>query len=137
MFGNLDHFYLHNNSFHETGAQSINLSVDAKTSNALRSELGLRYISTFVVDYGAWTPYAQMSWVNKTLLSISHYTSGFLGQVGTFSVSTTSRGSNQWAPGLGLEYSNQKNMTFLVETRAELNGKMKNYFGSARFEYSF
>ena len=70
-FANLDHFFLHNGSFNESGAKSLNLNVDSKTSNALRSEIGLSSSYTFDLKGGCWTPYAQLSFVNKTLLGSS------------------------------------------------------------------
>ena len=73
LFANLTHFYLHRGSFDETGAGSINLRVNTKVSNALRSELGLSSSYTFKMKSGCWTPYARISWVNKTLLSNSTY----------------------------------------------------------------
>jgi len=137
IFGNLDHFYLHNGSFNENGANSLNMRVNSKTSNALRSELGLSSSYTFHVSGGCWTPYARISWVNKTLLSSSSYRGGFRGQVGTFSVSASSKGSNQWAPGVGVEFANVHGFSLLMNTRAELSGKMKNYSADMRMDYTF
>lgn len=137
LFANLDHFFLHNGSFNETGAGSINLRVNAKTSNALRSEIGLSSSYTFHINGGCVTPYARISWVNKTLLSSSTYRGGFIGQVGTFSASATSKGVNQWSPGVGLEFANLHGFTLLLNSRAELNGKMKNYSADMRLEYAF
>ena len=137
IFGNLDHFYLHNGSFSESGANSINLRVNSKTSNALRSELGLSSSYTFQVSGGCWTPYARISWVNKTLLSSSSYSASFRGQTGTFSASASSKGTNQWAPGVGVEFANMRGFSLLMNTRAELNGKMKNYSADMRVDYTF
>jgi outer membrane autotransporter protein len=137
IFGNLDHFYLHNGSFNESGANSLNMRVNSKTSNALRSELGLSSSYTFKVEGGCWTPYARISWVNKTLLSSSSYRGGFRGQTGTFSVSASSKGSNQWAPGVGVEFANVHGFSILMNTRAELSGKMKNYSADMRMDYTF
>lgn len=137
IFANLDHFYLHNGSFSESGAKSINLAVNTKVSNALRSEIGLSSSYTFIIYGGCWTPYARLSWVNKTLLSNSSYRSAFLGQTGTFSVSATSKGTNQIAPGLGIEFSNTKGFSVLLNSRAELIGTMKNYSADLRMDYVF
>ncbi|MCB1109596.1 MAG: autotransporter domain-containing protein, partial [Chlamydiia bacterium] len=137
IFANITHFYLHNESFKETGAESINLRVNAKTSNALRSELGVSSSYTFKINHGCWTPYARISWVNKTLLSNSTYRGGFRGQVGTFSASATTKGTNQWAPGAGIEFANLSGLSLLLNTRAEINGKMKNYSADMRMELAF
>lgn len=137
IFSNITHFYLHNGSFSETGAGSINLRVASKTSNAIRSEVGLGSSCTFEIKGGCLTPYVRISWVNKTLLSNSTYRGGFRGQVGTFSASATSKGTNQWAPGVGIEFANMHGFSLLLNSRAELNRKMKNYSADMRMEYAF
>ncbi|MCP5505007.1 MAG: autotransporter domain-containing protein [Chlamydiales bacterium] len=137
IFANLDHFYLRNGNFNESGAGSINLRVKAKTSNTLRSEIGISTNHTFKVGNGCWTPYARLSWVNKSFLSSSSYRGGFRGQIGTFSASATSKGTNQWAPGAGIEFSNTHGFSLLLNSRAEINGKMKNYSADMRMECAF
>lgn len=137
IFANLDHFYLHNSSFSESGAQSINLRVHTKISNALRSEIGVSSSYTFSSPSGCCTPYARVSWVNKTLLSNSSYRSNFRGQLGTFSVSATNKGPNQVAPGLGIEFSNAHGCSVLLNSRTELSGPMKNYSADLRIDYVF
>lgn len=137
LFGNLDHFYLNNSRFSESGADSLNLSVNTKVSNALRSELGISSSYTFQVNNLCWTPYGRISWVNKTSLSSSGFRGAFIGQVGTFSVSATSKGTNQWSPGIGLKCTSRNGLSVLFNTRAELNGKVKNVFGDLNLEYSF
>ena len=57
--------------------------------------------------------------------------------MGTFSVSATSKGTNQVAPGLGIEFANTTGFSVLLNGRAELNGKMKNYFADMRLDYVF
>ncbi|WP_420421489.1 autotransporter domain-containing protein [Simkania sp.] len=137
IFANFDHFYLNVESFKETGAKSLNLVVNTKVSNAIRSQLGLSSSYTFQMKNSCWTPYLSISWVNKTILSSSEYEGAFRGQTGTVSVNTTSKGANQIAPGLGLEVANKHGLSFLLNTRGELSGKMKNYFLDARFTYTF
>lgn len=137
IFANVDHFYLNNDSFNETGAKSLNLSVSTKVSNAIRSQLGLNTSYTFQMENSCWTPYLSISWVNKTILSSSKYQGAFRGQVGTFSVSATSKGVNQIAPSFGLEVANKHGFALLLNARGELNGKMKNYFADARCSYTF
>ena len=129
--------FLHNGSFNESGTKSLNLNVDSKTSNALRSEIGLSLSYKFDLKGGCWTPYVQLSFVNKTLLGSSSYTGGFRGQTGTFSVKATSKSTNQVSPVLGIEFANKNGFSLLVNSRAELNGKVKNYFVDMRLVYVF
>ncbi|MCB1085199.1 MAG: autotransporter domain-containing protein [Chlamydiia bacterium] len=137
IFGNLDHFYLNNRGFTESGAQSLDLIVNRKVSNSLRSELGLSASHMFQIGQGCWTPYARLSWVNKTLLSNRSYRGGFRGQLGTFSVNTSGKSTNQWSPGFGVEISTYQGFSLLLNARAELSGKVKNYFADMRLGYTF
>ena len=137
IFANIDHFYLNNGAFNETGAKSLNLHVNTKVSNAIRSQIGLSTSYTFELEDSCWTPYLNISWVNKTLLSNSKYQGAFRGQTGSFSVSATSKGSNQVSPGLGFEIATRKGFSLLLNGRGELNGKMKNYFADFRLNYAF
>ena len=137
IIGNVDHFYLHKPRFHEYGANGLNLDVRAKTSNMLRTELGLNTTYDFTFVGGCWSPYLRVSWVAKTPLSSSVYRSSFRGQRGTFAVNTTSKGANQVAPAIGVKMTRDSGFSLLLDGRAELNGRMKTYFADMRMDYAF
>jgi hypothetical protein len=137
IIGNIDHFYLYQPRFREHGAPGLNLDVRAKTSNMLRTELGLHTAKTFTFSGGCWAPYLRLSWVTKTPLSSSTYRSSFRGLRGIFPVNTTSKGVNQVAPAIGVKVTNSTGFSLLLDTRAELNGTLKTYFADMRLDYAF
>ena len=137
VFGNVDHFYLNQKNFHEHGASDLNLGVNAKISNMLRTELGLNLIHTFTFSGGCWAPYLRVSWVSKLPLSSSTYRAKFYDQGESFYVNTTSQGINQVAPGFGTKFTANNGLSFLFNSRAEVNAKFQNYFLDFRLDYSF
>ncbi|NGX50880.1 MAG: hypothetical protein K1060chlam2_00731 [Chlamydiae bacterium] len=137
FIGNIDHFYLRQPHFHEQGADGLNLDVRAKTSNMLRTEIALNITDTFNFTGGCWAPYLRLSYLAKTPLSSSSYRSSFRGQNGTFSVNTTRKGVNQFAPALGVKVTSDSGFSLLFDGRAELNGKVKTYFADFRLDCTF
>ncbi|NGX50690.1 MAG: hypothetical protein K1060chlam2_00539 [Chlamydiae bacterium] len=137
IIGNVDHFYLHHPRFQEFGKGELNLNVRAKTSNMLRTELGLNFTSDYKFVGGCWAPYLRLSWVAKTPLSSSVYRSSFQGQEGTFAVNTTSKGANQIAPAMGIKITTDNGFSLQLNGRAELSGRMKSYFADMRMDYAF
>ncbi len=137
IIGNVDHFFLKQERFKESGAGGINLDVRKKVSNMLRTELGLNTAIDFTFVGGCWAPYFRVSWVTKTPLSSSSHRSSFRKKRGTFAVSATSKGVNQIAPGMGIKFTKDNGFSFLLDARAELNGKMKSYFADMRMDYAF
>ncbi|OGS40546.1 MAG: hypothetical protein A2506_07135 [Elusimicrobia bacterium RIFOXYD12_FULL_66_9] len=61
-FAGLDYDRLMIGSFQETGADSLNLKVDAQTSQSMRSSVGLRYSRDFNTDAMVATPYMSAGW---------------------------------------------------------------------------
>ncbi|NGX50448.1 MAG: hypothetical protein K1060chlam2_00294, partial [Chlamydiae bacterium] len=137
IIGNIDHFYLHQPRFRESGADGINLDVRSKTSNMLRTELGLNSAINFNFVGGCWSPYFRVSWVAKTPLSSSVYRSSFRGQRGTFKVNTTSKGINQVAPAMGIKFTKGNGFSLQLDGRAELSERMQTYFADMRMDYAF
>ncbi|NGX51585.1 MAG: hypothetical protein K1060chlam2_01457, partial [Chlamydiae bacterium] len=137
IIASVDHFYLHQPRFHESGADGINLDVRSKTSNMLRTELAIRGAINVTFDGGCWAPYVRIGWVTKSPLSSSTYRSSFRNQRGTFSVNTTSKGINQIAPEVGVKITKGNGFSLQLDGRAELSGRMQTYFADLRMEYAF
>ena len=65
----LAYFYLHQAPFTETGADSLNLSVQANEAQTLRSTLGARLARTFTAPSGGRiTPEVQVGWAHEFAL---------------------------------------------------------------------
>jgi outer membrane autotransporter protein len=61
-FASLGFAYLREEGFRESGADSVNLNVDSRDSNSLRSELGLRLRSRRITSIGRWTGEFAAAW---------------------------------------------------------------------------
>jgi outer membrane autotransporter protein len=92
----LAYFYLHQAPFTETGADSLNLSVQANEAQTLRSTLGARLARTFTAPNGGRiTPEVQVGWahdfaldnrvINASLIELggAFATNGFNGDTDT------------------------------------------------------
>jgi outer membrane autotransporter protein len=92
----LSYFYLHQNPFTESGADSLNLSVQANEAQTLRSTLGARLAQTFTAPSGGQiTPEASIGWahdftldnrtINASLMELggAFATNGFNGDTDT------------------------------------------------------
>ena len=137
VFAALEHFYLNQSRFLENGANGINLDVRKKISNMLKTQIGIHLTHNFTYDFGCFALYIGVGWTAKNPLSSSTYRSNFRGQTKTFRVNTTRKGSNQVTPSLGFKVSNDHGFSVLINSSADLNGKMKNYLANLRLEYTF
>ena len=61
-----DYFYVHENSFHEHGAKSLNLKVKAKNSNLLSSEAGIDLSHCFGQAIKSFTPFVKLSVIRES-----------------------------------------------------------------------
>ena len=104
MFAAVEHVYLNQSRFPESGASEINLDVRKKISNMLKTQIGINLTHNFSYDFGCFAPYTGVSWTAKTPPSSSTYRSNFRGETKTFRVNTTRKGSNQVTPSLGLKF---------------------------------
>lgn len=137
LVGNTEYYYLHQPHFKEQGAEGLNLKVQSKETQFIRTELGLNMSQMFIYNEGCFAPYINFFWIGKTPFGSSSYHSSFENQDLSFSVTTTSRWSNQFAPVIGFKTSRNDGLSFLGEGRAELGSKIKNYFGSLRIDYVY
>jgi fibronectin-binding autotransporter adhesin len=140
-FLSFDHIYIHENGFHEHGAQSLDLTVREKNDNFLRTELGLRTSMCFIFSFGDFIPEIKMSYVRESRFGGKRYKS-FFSEFGTSHgimitpVHTPQR--NLFNPEIGFNF-------FLLEDRlslsmfyeAEVASDYWQQQGDFHFEYRF
>ncbi len=78
-FAQASYLYLHEGSFKEHGAQSLNLHVDSKNSDLLTSEAGLKLSHCFSPSRATVTPYIQGSGIYEARYRGHHEKAGFNG----------------------------------------------------------
>lgn len=122
-FLNLDYILLHQEGTIESGADSLNLKIDSKTSQALRGELGLRVHHTFKTEDNTLTPFAQISWVHKNPISNSRVINGLAAVDTPFAVNGFNKTQNLAAPGVGLSVTWNDQFAMTAEYNAEVGRK--------------
>jgi hypothetical protein len=136
-----DYIFLHQNSFIENNANSLDLHVSKKNDRLLRSELGLNafYCQSLNSKSISWNPY--VSYVRESRFGTRHYKAAleeFLSTGQTFTVNTGRPDRNIVAPGLMVSLLALENrFAFSLEYNGEFGRHYKqNEFGG-RLDYRF
>ncbi|MBA3814160.1 MAG: autotransporter domain-containing protein, partial [Alphaproteobacteria bacterium] len=113
-FINLDYVLVHEKSYREKGAQSLNLNIKSKRAQFLQGELGATIYHTYVVNDVLIRPAFQVGWLQKR--PFEHNGSvkgGLVDQPKTLTVIGDNRVRNQFAPAVSLtaQFPNGFNMT--------------------------
>ena len=87
-YGTVDYLYLDEESFSESGADSLDLSVSGYTSQTLRTEAGIafQFIDKNYRETACISPLIAFGWVMNLPLSRDHYSAIFAGQEIPFKV---------------------------------------------------
>ena len=98
-----DYMVMREAGYVETGAQSLNMAINAKTSQFLQAEIGAMVYKVFAVDDVLLRPMAELGWMQQRALGSTTNVNGALaGQPGALAVTGVSKIYNQIAPGVGL-----------------------------------
>ncbi|HYH37060.1 MAG TPA: autotransporter outer membrane beta-barrel domain-containing protein, partial [Azospirillum sp.] len=98
-FVGLQHAWLHGRRFTESGADGLNLAVDGRDGQSLRSRAGVGVAYPLAAD---WTLDGRLLWSQRLSASSASVSAGMAGQPGAFTIGTT--GESAWSvqPALGL-----------------------------------
>lgn len=133
-----DYVYLQQNKFTETGADSLDLTVNARHTQMLRSEAGIEIgISLPMQERGCFAPTLFFSGINESYLATHHYVANFIGEDPSFAVRTYNKPIFLFAPALDLNFSFGSRFEFSVRYGAELNQSITKQKGDIRFELLF
>jgi outer membrane autotransporter protein len=121
-FASLSYVLLDEEGFSETGADSVNLAVDDRTTHSLVSELGVRLARAFRPEIGTFVPYLSAAWKHDYDIDDRKIRSGFDGAPGTaFSVEGQDIDRNGALVGAGLIFF-REHWTASVEYLGEFRG---------------
>lgn len=137
LLANLDYSYLNQDSFDESGADCLNLSVEKQTSNMLQTELGTFFSKSFIFKTRCVTPFVGMSWIVKIPLQDGVIVSNLEKQNETFKIDTANKALQFFAPKVAIKFSTKNCLALTLEAFAELSGQHKNYFVTGRVEKRF
>jgi len=123
-------------SYTESGADSINLAVDSKYSAFLQPEVLMRMRKEVYTENLCIVPKFELGWISNIPLSSGNYTSSFYKQdlcSSDFSVRSFHDTTNQFVIGLGLTIIRMGNFQFDMGYQARLFDKV--YINSAQLSF--
>lgn len=136
-FGNLEYLLMHQESFKERHAQSLNLDVHKKNAQMLRSELGMRFAKNFELENSCFYAFVSLSWIRNMQIGNTHFHANFTHQDCVFSVKSFSRSVNAFSPSLGFNYMLRKGFQLSGSYYAEVGSRQFINQFDLRLEYLF
>lgn len=128
-----DYFFVRQDSFNETGAQSLNLGVRRNDAQLMRSELGLGFEIPF--SQGKFT--AKLGGAYWKMLSGSRFTANLEGLLDTFTVIYPADPLFEIAPGIGLSYFITDKLTATAAYMGEFNSEFQIHDAKALINWCF
>ncbi len=126
-FAGLSYDRLMMNSFTESGAGSLNLTVAPQTAESLQSTLGLRFSQKWVSDARTYTPYFSLGWRHEFDDQSRPISARFATGVGSpFTVATGRYARDGTAVGLGFSAALSKTVT----AKLDYAGDFRSHFVS-------
>ncbi len=127
-FARLDYVFLHQSQFKEHGAKSLNLNVQDKSYDLLRTEVGLSWYGCFERQDVKFIPEAKLSYVNESRFNNRQLQASFFDELECgFTSNILNPQRNMVAPGLGLTiYFTEIDFDFAVRYEAEI--EQSNYW---------
>ncbi|MFA6118575.1 MAG: autotransporter outer membrane beta-barrel domain-containing protein [Parachlamydiales bacterium] len=136
-FVSLDYFYMRENGFTETNADSLNLHVKKSNYHLLRSEIGSHFNKCFLCRKDLIAD-LKLSYVQETRFDGRHYSSNLVDQSGNFVVSGIKYNRNIFSPSLAISklFIND-NISASIRYDGEFAKKYINHNLSAQIVKSF
>ena len=129
-----DYVYLHENSYSEHGARSIDMHIKEKNSDYIRTDLGVRLAACYPQSWGKVIPEVQASWVFDEQLDDGHVRTHYKGSSCQMKVTGLHPTHNLFAPGAGLTIAACGGaFTFSTHYIAEISSK----FWENRLDFTF
>lgn len=104
---NLDYVLNHENSYTETGAQSLNLQVQQKNAMLFQGEAGFWLSTTYHTCNGTFTPMLTLAYINQTPCSSKNYAANFVNSSCFFTGKGGNYERNLFAPRFALIYQDK------------------------------
>ena len=137
-FISFDYLLIHEDGFHEHGADSLNLHVQKTTDTMLRSEAGINLSRCFRIKHGYWIPEVRFSVVRENRFNGHTYRSNFQQQPGSFFVKALYPTRTLFSPGAGITwgfFEDKMNLSFYYD--GEFGDGFKHQTGNVEFSWEF
>lgn len=141
-YANFDYLYLHTHKFSESGADGLNLTVQAHSDGTLRTEmgLGLQVQDRNLAETICISPLVSLGWVNLCPLQRPLITSTFEGATIPFSVKGWDETWNLFNVNFGLSFTYHCfciGLTYNAEFSPDSETTLFNQHANVRFDYKW
>lgn len=133
----VDYHYYHRDSFTESGADSIDLSVQDKTQHMLRAEAGILTGYEFDYECCCTFPYFGLSWVGEFPLHDSKQPASFVDSSCIIDALSYKSEQSLVVPQAGIKYTHCSGCSLLLNYKGLFNGKTCINQVNARLEWIF
>jgi len=136
-FTALNYIYVDQNSFHETGAGVMNLSVDRIDAHALRGVLGTSLSTSFTGRrQGVWSPTARAMWLHEFLDPATSLNTTFTSVGGpSFATQGLNFGRDWAVVGAGLSWQATSQLSIFTNYDIQMNDNQVFNVGSGGLQY--
>jgi len=136
-FTALNYIYVDQNSFNETGAGVMNLSVDRIDAHALRGVLGTSLSTSFTTQRGGtWTPTARAMWLHEFLDPETSLNTTFASVGGpSFATQGLNFGRDWAVVGAGLSWQATSQLSIFTNYDIQMNDYQVFNVGSGGLQY--
>jgi uncharacterized protein YhjY with autotransporter beta-barrel domain len=114
--------YLDEGSFQESGARGLDMQVDARQTNSVVSEMGLRLARPIKTSKGTLTPEVKVAWQHDFAVSDRTLPISFAGAPLGFSVNGRDLGQDSAVVSAGLTLTSLGGVTTMVKYDGEIRG---------------
>ncbi|MBS0647762.1 MAG: autotransporter domain-containing protein [Verrucomicrobia bacterium] len=101
-FARADYVYLHQGSYKEHGARCLNLKIEEKNSQYIRTDLGVKVAYCYKSEKLKYVPYFKASWIWEKQIDEAHLKAHFLGSDCNFTVTGLAPHRSLFAPSIGI-----------------------------------
>jgi len=137
-YARADYVFLHQNGFKEHGASSLNLKVDDKNSQYVRTDLGIKVSYCYKGEKLKYIPYFKASWIWEKQIDKGDLEASFVDSSCEFRVTGLHPVRSLFAPSIGLTIlAHQETFSFAVHYDAEVGHRFWENRASLNFGFRY
>ena len=133
----LQYVHLALDGYTETGADSLNLTVDSQGYDFLQSGLGAKMAWDFAGNGGTWTPEIRAKWLYDFIGDKQQTTSSFTGGGASFSTNGADPAQHSFDLGAGLTFLSAKNVEVSFNYDYEVKEDFNSHSGVLMVKYAY
>ncbi len=123
-YARADYVFLHQGSFTEHGAKSLDLKINDVDSRYVRTDLGVKIARCYITNTLKCIPYIKASWIYEKQLDDARYSSSFIGTSCSFNVRGLTPHRSLFAPSIGVTIlAHADTFSFEIHDDAEIGNK--------------